>query len=117
MKIKQLEWENFGPHEAAKTSFGISYVATLTGRWRTSFGMYRESKNMDITSAKLACQADFERRVRECVEEEVCVWRCPTVTPDDEGFIELETACGKMDLVISTFCPHCGGRVKVEESQ
>lgn len=65
MKIKQLNWRN----GIAKTPFGRYSTIGRLGRWHWLFGrevagIYRTKK-----LAQAAAQADFERRVRQCFEE------------------------------------------------
>lgn len=76
MKIKQLEWNrqsSMGWIVWAKTSIG------WYGAWENGNALMAcPTRSLDKASlvgktkedAKAACQADFERRVRECVEEE-----------------------------------------------
>lgn len=68
MKIRQLEWHdplNSERPSWAQTAFG-KYFAFSDGFWSRQ----KDSGMTDAGCAKAACQADFERRVRECVEEE-----------------------------------------------
>lgn len=76
MKVKQLVWALFDAEsdteQVADTSFG-RYIVFLAGKlWRLSFnwGMTHQSmgKFDNEAAAKAAAQADFERRVRECLE-------------------------------------------------
>jgi hypothetical protein len=67
VKVKQLEWENgicdspFGRYKIWDAE-GCGFCVSLpTGKSNCGYGTEEE--------AKAACQSDFERRVRECLEE------------------------------------------------
>lgn len=68
MKIKQLEWEDRESSSLSKSPFH-RYVADDNEWWMPGIGHPKfVGKGRD--ASKLACQADFERRVRECVDGE-----------------------------------------------
>ena len=66
MKYKQLNWRN----GRAETPFGVYCIdAEYEHKWRFSDGS--ESHRFETAeSAQAAAQADFERRARECFEEQ-----------------------------------------------
>lgn len=68
-KIKQLEWENTETwYFKAKTSLGIWYSITeIKGTYIIDFGDAPISWEKSLESAKAAAQADFEKRIKECL--------------------------------------------------
>lgn len=67
MKIKQLEWKkSYAGSERATSLFGV-FIAGPGGSWPPGEPL---TEAASLEEAKSACQADFERRVRGCVEEE-----------------------------------------------
>lgn len=69
-KIKQLEWVDTDMwYFKAKTSLGLGYSITeIKGTYIVDFGDAPISWEKSLESAKAAAQADFERRVLECLE-------------------------------------------------
>ena len=76
-KIKQLEWEFYGTYYSAETPVGhyvilqgdelylesfLTYTLTYNGNLIADFNRFEE--------AKAAAQADFEKRVKECLDYE-----------------------------------------------
>ena len=69
-KIKQLEWEGTNMwYFKAKTSLGLGYSITeIKGTYIVHFGDAPISWEKSLESAKAAAQADFEKRINECLE-------------------------------------------------
>lgn len=69
-KIKQLEWEDTDMwYFKAKTSFRLGYAITkIRGTYIVHFGDAPISWEKSLDSAKVAAQADFEKRVKECLD-------------------------------------------------
>ena len=69
-KIKQLEWEGTNMwYFKAKTSLGLGYSITeIKGTYIVHFGDAPISWEKSLESAKAAAQADFEKRIKECLE-------------------------------------------------
>lgn len=118
MKIKKLEWWDRGGHSVARTPFGM-YDACDDGWWEAMLSghsaAYKSGRTADKSraSAKLACQADFERRVRECVEEEVCGWRRKVGMTRE---LQYNSSCGNSSAHRPrNFCPYCGNPIKLED--
>lgn len=63
MKKKQLEWTGKPHAQRAETQLGV-YTASR-GRWYFNLGPTNWVEPCTMDAAKAACQADFERRVRE----------------------------------------------------
>lgn len=77
VKIKALEWEEKDGCSEAKCAFGryeicphYNYVELLIGSVVSSIRLTRIALELDATliDLKAAAQADFESRVRECLE-------------------------------------------------
>lgn len=68
-KIKQLEWEDTDMwYFKAKTSLGLGYSITeIKGTYIVHFGDAPISWEKSLESAKSAAQADFEKRIKECL--------------------------------------------------
>lgn len=68
-KTKQLEWEDTDMcYFESKTSLGLWYSITeLKGTYIVHFGDAPISWEKSLESAKAAAQADFEKRVKECL--------------------------------------------------
>jgi hypothetical protein len=68
-KVKALEWEDYGICSISKkNAFGTYRVWSADTQWGWAS---RDEEPQFVTShkeAQAACQADFERRVRECLE-------------------------------------------------
>ena len=69
-RIKQLEWEDTDMwYFKAKTSLGLGYSITeIKGTYIVHFGDAPISWEKSLESAKAAAQADFEKRIKECLE-------------------------------------------------
>jgi hypothetical protein len=69
-KIRQLEWEDTDMwYFKAKTSLGLGYSITeIKGTYIVHFGDAPISWEKSLESAKAAAQADFEKRINECLE-------------------------------------------------
>lgn len=69
-KIKQLEWEDTDMwYFKSKTSLGLGYSITeIKGTYIVHFGDAPISWEKSLESAKVAAQADFEKRIKECLE-------------------------------------------------
>lgn len=82
VKVKQLEWtENNEPNE--NCSYDHTFSETAIGKYQIEWKSWKEFdayvlylsddfvlSEYDLPSAKAAAQADYERRVRECIVEE-----------------------------------------------
>lgn len=70
-KIKQLEWDFYGLYYSAQTLFG-TYTFEENEKNENvcdlRFGNLLLRKNIPVNEAKTAAQADFEKRIKECLE-------------------------------------------------
>ncbi|WP_332457506.1 hypothetical protein [Petrimonas sp.] len=68
-KIKQLEWEDTDMwYFKSKTSLGLGYSITeIKGTYIVHFGDAPISWEKSLESAKAVAQADFEKRIKECL--------------------------------------------------
>jgi hypothetical protein len=68
-KIRQLEWEDTDMwYFKAKTSLGLGYSITeIKGTYIVHFGDAPISWEKSLESAKAVAQADFEKRIKECL--------------------------------------------------
>lgn len=70
-KIKQLEWNFYGLYYLAQTPFG-RYTFEENEKNENvcdlRFGNLLLRNNIPVNEAKAAAQADFEKRIKECLE-------------------------------------------------
>lgn len=72
-RIKKLEWERETKTSLkARTSFCCYWLFSCPDGWHWRYGDSGGSAPgpMSLEAAKAACQADFEKTVRECIETE-----------------------------------------------
>ena len=67
-KIKQLEWVEVSSYYLATNEFGFYKIMHNLGSWYLYFNARFILDYANPDEAKVVAQADFEKKVRECLE-------------------------------------------------